>query len=44
MKKGEIVFNKGKPYILKLIYQIDDKIHGRSNEYYPLVTQQPLKG
>nr|AVM82078.1 RNA polymerase beta subunit [Adenocalymma cymbalum] len=34
----------GKPYILKLIHQVDDKIHGRSSGPYSLVTQQPLRG
>nr|UZC37006.1 RNA polymerase beta subunit [Pteridophyllum racemosum] len=34
----------GKSYILKLIHQVDDKIHGRSSGPYALVTQQPLKG
>nr|YP_009994042.1 RNA polymerase beta subunit [Corydalis inopinata]QNO35817.1 RNA polymerase beta subunit [Corydalis inopinata] len=34
----------GKPYILKLIHQVDDKFHGRSSGPYALVTQQPLKG
>ncbi|KAG4115052.1 hypothetical protein ERO13_D12G077902v2 [Gossypium hirsutum] len=34
----------GKPYILKLIHQVDDKIHRRSSEHYALVTQQPLRG
>nr|YP_009340497.1 RNA polymerase beta subunit [Porterella carnosula]APQ40070.1 RNA polymerase beta subunit [Porterella carnosula] len=34
----------GKPYILKLIHQVDDKIHGRSSGPYTLVTQQPLRG
>nr|UDP57260.1 RNA polymerase beta subunit [Melicytus chathamicus]UDP57680.1 RNA polymerase beta subunit [Melicytus lanceolatus] len=34
----------GKPYILKLIHQVDDKIHGRSSGYYAHVTQQPLRG
>nr|YP_009435559.1 RNA polymerase beta subunit [Lobelia spicata]ATG25561.1 RNA polymerase beta subunit [Lobelia spicata] len=34
----------GKPYILKLIHQVDDKIHGRSSGHYTLVTQQPLRG
>nr|YP_008994387.1 RNA polymerase beta subunit [Viviania marifolia]AGV02816.1 RNA polymerase beta subunit [Viviania marifolia] len=34
----------GKPYILKLIHQVDDKIHGRSSGRYALVTQQPLRG
>jgi len=34
----------GKPYILKLIHQVDDKIHGRSCGPYALVTQQPLRG
>nr|ADD31197.1 RNA polymerase beta subunit protein [Ximenia americana] len=34
----------GKPYILKLIHQVDDKIHGRSGGHYAIVTQQPLRG
>ncbi|KAF1896582.1 hypothetical protein Lal_00034281 [Lupinus albus] len=34
----------GKPYILKLIHQVDDKIHGRSSGHYALVTQQSLRG
>ncbi|KAL1086166.1 hypothetical protein V6Z11_D08G099000 [Gossypium hirsutum] len=34
----------GKPYILKLIHQVDDKIHERSSGHYTLVTQQPLRG
>ncbi|KAI7999064.1 DNA-directed RNA polymerase subunit beta [Camellia lanceoleosa] len=34
----------GKPYILKLIHQVDDKIHGRSSGHYALVTRQPLRG
>nr|YP_010158165.1 RNA polymerase beta subunit [Cyrtophyllum fragrans]QRG30256.1 RNA polymerase beta subunit [Cyrtophyllum fragrans] len=34
----------GKPSILKLIHQVDDKIHGRSSGHYALVTQQPLRG
>lgn len=34
----------GKSYILKLIHQVDDKIHGRSSGPYSLVTQQPVKG
>nr|YP_010474021.1 RNA polymerase beta subunit [Corydalis crispa]UVH68234.1 RNA polymerase beta subunit [Corydalis crispa] len=34
----------GKPYILKLIHQVDDKFHARSSGPYALVTQQPLKG
>nr|YP_009868451.1 RNA polymerase beta subunit [Oroxylum indicum]QKG62848.1 RNA polymerase beta subunit [Oroxylum indicum] len=34
----------GKPYILKLIHQVDDKIHARSSGHYALVTQQPLRG
>nr|WRH49457.1 RNA polymerase beta subunit [Scabiosa tschiliensis] len=34
----------GKPYILKLIHQVDDKIHGRSSGQYAIVTQQPLRG
>nr|YP_009670880.1 RNA polymerase beta subunit [Passiflora contracta]QCX30158.1 RNA polymerase beta subunit [Passiflora contracta] len=34
----------GRPYILKLIHQVDDKIHGRSSGPYALVTQQPLRG
>nr|YP_009970852.1 RNA polymerase beta subunit [Passiflora costaricensis]QNE88470.1 RNA polymerase beta subunit [Passiflora costaricensis] len=34
----------GRPYILKLIHQVADKIHARSSGPYSLVTQQPLKG
>ncbi|MFS7946331.1 DNA-directed RNA polymerase subunit beta [Helianthus anomalus] len=34
----------GKPYILKLIHQVDDKIHGSSSGRYSRLTQQPLKG
>nr|USG97946.1 RNA polymerase beta subunit [Pilea alpina] len=34
----------GKPYILKLIHQVEDKIHGRCSGQYALVTQQPLRG
>ncbi|XP_052876782.1 DNA-directed RNA polymerase subunit beta-like [Gossypium arboreum] len=34
----------GKPYILKLIHQVNDKIHGRSSGHYAFVTQQPLRG
>nr|QTI91255.1 RNA polymerase beta subunit [Leuchtenbergia principis] len=34
----------GNAYILKLIHQVDDKIHGRSSGHYALVTQQPLRG
>ncbi|KAI5654431.1 hypothetical protein M9H77_31618 [Catharanthus roseus] len=34
----------GKPYILKSIHQVDDKIHGNSSGHYALVTQQPLRG
>ncbi|KAL5551823.1 hypothetical protein UlMin_001999 [Ulmus minor] len=34
----------GKSYILKLIHQVDDKIHGRCSGHYALVTQQPLRG
>nr|YP_009562294.1 RNA polymerase b-subunit [Trichomanes trollii]QAV57651.1 RNA polymerase b-subunit [Trichomanes trollii] len=34
----------GKAYIMKLIHQVDDKIHARSTGPYALVTQQPLKG
>ncbi|KAF6171538.1 hypothetical protein GIB67_018062 [Kingdonia uniflora] len=34
----------GKSYILKLIHQVDDKIHGRSSGHYALVTLQPLRG
>jgi DNA-directed RNA polymerase subunit beta len=29
---------------LKLIHQVDDKIHGRSSGRYSRLTQQPLKG
>jgi DNA-directed RNA polymerase subunit beta len=34
----------GKAYILKLIHQVDDKIHARSTGPYSMVTQQPLGG
>nr|YP_010882402.1 RNA polymerase beta subunit [Lonicera elisae]WID87656.1 RNA polymerase beta subunit [Lonicera elisae] len=34
----------GKPYILKLIHQVDDKIHGRSSGQYTVVTQQAVRG
>nr|YP_010007461.1 RNA polymerase beta subunit [Passiflora rhamnifolia]QNR06304.1 RNA polymerase beta subunit [Passiflora rhamnifolia] len=34
----------GRSYILKLIHQVADKIHGRSTGHYALVTQQPLRG
>ncbi|KAK4707220.1 hypothetical protein R3W88_033235 [Solanum pinnatisectum] len=34
----------GKPYILKLIRQVDDKIHGHCSGHYALVTQQPFRG
>nr|YP_009426940.1 RNA polymerase beta subunit [Hypodematium crenatum]ASU95615.1 RNA polymerase beta subunit [Hypodematium crenatum] len=34
----------GKAYMMKLIHQVDDKIHARSSGPYALVTQQPLKG
>ena len=34
----------GKSYILKLIHQVDEKIHGRSTGPYSLVTQQPVRG
>nr|AKZ30770.1 RNA polymerase beta subunit [Goodenia tripartita] len=34
----------GKPYILKLIHQVDDKIHGRSHGPYASVTQQAVRG
>jgi DNA-directed RNA polymerase subunit beta len=34
----------GYPYILKLVHQVDDKIHARSTGPYSLVTQQPLGG
>jgi DNA-directed RNA polymerase subunit beta len=34
----------GKAYMMKLIHQVDDKIHARSIGPYALVTQQPLRG
>nr|QNR05209.1 RNA polymerase beta subunit [Passiflora suberosa] len=34
----------GRPYILKLIHIVADKIHARSSGPYSLVTQQPLRG
>ncbi|KAL4190779.1 hypothetical protein AMTRI_Chr07g77450 [Amborella trichopoda] len=33
-----------KSCMLKLIHQVDDKIHGCSSGHYVLVTQQPLRG
>nr|GEU56484.1 reverse transcriptase domain-containing protein [Tanacetum cinerariifolium] len=38
------LYEARKPYILKLIHQVDDKIHGRSSGCYSHLTQQPLKG
>lgn len=34
----------GIAYMLKLVHQVDDKIHMRSTGPYSLVTQQPLRG
>jgi DNA-directed RNA polymerase subunit beta len=34
----------GQAYMLKLVHQVDDKIHARSTGPYSLVTQQPLGG
>ena len=34
----------GRAYVLKLVHQVDDKIHARSTGPYSLVTQQPLGG
>lgn len=34
----------GKPYMLKLIHVVDDKIHARCAGPYSLVTEQPLRG
>jgi len=34
----------GYSYILKLVHQVDEKIHARSTGPYSLVTQQPLRG
>lgn len=34
----------GRAYMLKLIHQVDDKIHARSTGPYALVTQQPVRG
>nr|AKZ21098.1 beta subunit of RNA polymerase [Prasiola crispa] len=34
----------GKPYMLKLIHLVDEKIHARSTGPYSLVTQQPVRG
>lgn len=34
----------GQAYMLKLIHQVDDKIHARSTGPYSLITQQPLGG
>nr|YP_004376492.1 RNA polymerase beta subunit [Ptilidium ciliare var. pulcherrimum]ADK89586.1 RNA polymerase beta subunit [Ptilidium ciliare var. pulcherrimum] len=46
-RTGEIFeqpITTGKAYMLKLIHQVDDKIHARSSGPYALVTQQPLRG
>jgi DNA-directed RNA polymerase subunit beta len=34
----------GRAYMLKLVHQVEDKIHARSTGPYSLVTQQPLGG
>jgi len=34
----------GQTYMLKLIHQVDDKIHARATGPYSLITQQPLGG
>nr|AYC63764.1 RNA polymerase b-subunit [Dichotomosiphon tuberosus] len=34
----------GKPYIMKLIHIVDEKMHVRSTGPYSLITQQPLRG
>ena len=34
----------GRPYMLKLIHLVDEKIHARSTGPYSLVTQQPVRG
>lgn len=34
----------GKPYLLKLIHLVDDKIHARAIGPYSVITQQPLGG
>jgi DNA-directed RNA polymerase subunit beta len=34
----------GRAYIMKLIHQVDDKIHARASGPYNMVTQQPLRG
>nr|NP_050839.1 RNA polymerase beta subunit [Nephroselmis olivacea]Q9TL06.1 RecName: Full=DNA-directed RNA polymerase subunit beta; AltName: Full=PEP; AltName: Full=Plastid-encoded RNA polymerase subunit beta; Short=RNA polymerase subunit beta [Nephroselmis olivacea]AAD54810.1 beta subunit of RNA polymerase [Nephroselmis olivacea] len=34
----------GQAYMLKLIHQVDDKIHARATGPYSLITQQPLGG
>ena len=34
----------GKTYMLKLIHQVDDKMHARATGPYSLITQQPLGG
>lgn len=46
-RNGEIFeqpITTGMAYMLKLIHQVDDKIHARSSGPYALVTQQPLRG
>jgi len=43
-QKFENLITVGKPYLLKLIHLVDDKIHARSIGPYSVITQQPLGG
>jgi DNA-directed RNA polymerase subunit beta len=43
-QRFENLITVGKPYILKLIHLVDDKIHARAIGPYSVITQQPLGG
>ena len=46
-RTGEAFLNPitvGKPYILKLIHCVEEKLHARNTGPYNIVTQQPLRG
>jgi len=43
-QRFENLITVGKPYLLKLIHLVDDKIHARAIGPYSVITQQPLGG
>nr|YP_009131307.1 plastid-encoded DNA-directed RNA polymerase subunit beta [Trachydiscus minutus]AIB04101.1 plastid-encoded DNA-directed RNA polymerase subunit beta [Trachydiscus minutus] len=43
-ERFENLITVGKPYLLKLIHLVDDKIHARAIGPYSVITQQPLGG